>query len=53
MTEDTVHITLRGEAARLFEEFKEQVEEDRNGIELSHAEMGRMLLGQFDPSKCY
>jgi len=43
------YISLYGETAEWFARKKEQVEEQREGVEISNAEMVRRLLEQFDP----
>ena len=43
------YISLYGDTAEWFRENKQRVEAQREGVEISNAEMVRRLLEQFDP----
>jgi hypothetical protein len=43
-------ITLRSDDASRYEQYRERVAEQRDGVEPSRAELLRMMMDQFDPS---
>lgn len=43
------YISLYGDTAEWFQRYKNRVEDQREGVEISNAEMVRRMLEQYDP----